>query len=163
MAKNAKAPKGWARVLVSSWDDVREEWFFAAANRDGEVARVYGEFYVLVPVTPEAQAEAMSGAATTFQIGTGPEDKLKVSGPEGPAARKYYADRLEPVRGEFRKLGEAGAVPTAERLQTMLDEYEPYTGRGGRRTPEVSEAELAKAIEDGTVAELIARIGVKVS
>lgn len=169
MAKKDTAPvnpvseDGTLRVLASTWDHDAKAWVFEAVSEGKVVARVEGRVYVTVPVTPEAQALAMSGADTTFPVGDGSE-KVKISGPQAPAARKYYSDHLEPCRGEFRKLGLAGATPTLEALQAMIDGYTPYTGRGGSRTKEVSADEVAAAANSPeATAALLAKLGIRVT
>lgn len=156
MAKGKAEPsrEGWIRVNVSRKDEDGESYF--AAVSDGlEVARLEGDFYIWVPVTTEAQQEAMSGAGTTFTTDDG---KVKVSGPEAPAARKYYSDALEPVRGDLRTMGENGTVPSAEFFQGMLDNFQPY---GGRKSPEVSKGEM-EGRSTAELAVLLASRGVKV-
>lgn len=160
MAKGKKKDNdGYLRVLVSSKDE--NGYYFAASTREkGVVARLDGEFYLNVPVTPEAQAEAMAGASTTFEVAPG--EKVRVKGPQAPAARKYYSDALEPERGVLRDKALEGTILTADVFQGMLDAAQPYTGRGGRRTPEVSQEEIEKLSGDELTAYLVAR-GVKVA
>jgi len=141
----SEARDGWARVKVSSWDDDKESDYLAAVKEGTEVARVFGEFFIDVPVSVDAQQEAMENASTTFTIADG--SKIKVKGPQAPAARKYYADAFEPVRGELREMGADNRVPDADTLQGMLDSASPYTGRGGRKAKTVSESKLDELAE----------------
>jgi len=135
-------PKGHVRVNVSSWDDEKEGWYWSATKAGVEVARVWGMFWVNVPTTPEAQAEAMAKAKTTFAT---TEGRFTIEGPAAPAARKYYSDAIEPVRGELRDLGAKGTVPDAATLQGMLDAASPYTGRGGRKAKPITKGDLEAA------------------
>lgn len=171
MAKDKKAPEaepvtdearpGWIRALVSTKDE-DGEYHFAASSAGKTVAKVYGMFYIDVPVTAEAQAEAMAGASTSFDLEG--DKKVKVEGPQAPAARKYYADALEPKRGDLRKLALEGVSVSASELQAMLDSAQPYTGRSGFTRPEVSEADLEDAANDiDKLKALLAKSGVKLS
>lgn len=145
---------GWIRVLVSSWDDESESYYIAAKSNGEEVFRAHGEFYLDVPISVEAQEEAMSGASTSFMTDDG---KVKVEGPQAPAARKYYSDALEPCRGEARDLAKDGTVLSGEAFQEMLDAATPYTGRGGKRTPSVSRDDIDGMTTDELAAYLASR------
>lgn len=150
--KPTQVQDGWARVDISRLDEDGEA-HFSAAHEGKEVAHMWGRFYISVPVTVEAQAEAMKGAKTTFDTIDG---TVVVEGPAGPAARKYYADALEPVRGELRKMAVAGMTPTRDAFQAMLDAAEPYNGRGGVRKPKVITGDQLRKAANMTVEELTA-------
>lgn len=171
MAKTAKqdqaaVPEGYARVLVSRWDDEAEVWVFEAKSKGQVVARTEGRFFLTLPVTDEALAEFCKSAKTTFETETG--EKVRITGPSAPTARKAFSDVLEPIRGEFREDGKNGVTWTAEMLQERLDNGDAYTGRGGSRTRTISEAEkqdLEQQYNDGkiTMREMMYKLGVKIS
>lgn len=168
------APKGFARVLISSWDDEAKTWFWSANARLGqngkpdkkgtlqEVARVNGEFYVTIPVAEDTLEAFCEKATTTFVTDT-EGGKVKVAGHLAPAARKVYSDTIEPVRGLLRDMGIEGKIPDAETLQGMLDGAAPYSGRGGQAKV-VSQDDLAKVAGDPeALAQLLMSKGIKVS
>lgn len=137
------------RALVSTYDEERKDWYFAASSKGKEVGRVYGKFYVTLPADMAA-AEALGAQATTT-FTDDRDQEVKLVGPIAPLLRKWYADHLEPVRGEYRDMCLKGVSVTAESFQQMLDEKQPYTGRGGGfRKPQYETDELARinAIKD---------------
>lgn len=163
MAKKAEAvstpavPEGFARVMISKWDDDSQGYVWQASEGSGSqkrvVATVHGKLYILLPITVEAQTEAMKDASSSFNTDDG---KVKVTGHAAPAARKAYSDHIEPVRGEVRKAGVKGVDLALDVVQQMLDDASPYSGtRGGSRS--VSREKLESMTEEEQLAYLTAR------
>ena len=157
MAKTAKQtpaiPDGFARVQISKWDDDSQSFVWQAKDKHGTVhGTVHGKLYINVPITVEAQEVLMEKASSTFTTDDG---KVKVTGHAAPAARKFVADLIEPIRGEVGKAGKAGVDLAHSVVQQMLDEASPYSGRGGSRS--VSKEQLAGMSDADRLAYLTAK------
>lgn len=148
-------------VCVSSIDAETEEPCFTASSKGKVVAKVWGRFYIRVPATMAAAEALCAGASTSFEGEDGSE--VKLTGALAPLARKYYADALEPKRGELREMALEGVEVTPQDLQAMLDAAAPYSGRGGGfRKPVASQEALDEAMKAGNLAEYLRKIGVVV-
>lgn len=153
-----KLPSGWTWVLFSNTTNGTP--YFAGKDGGEEAFHLEGKFYVPVPVDEEAQEGALEAYSTTFETPDGP---VKVEGNAAAVARKYK-DGFESVRGELVKKANAGVEITSELAQSMLEEYRPYTGRRGVKTPTV-EADRLEDLQDDpeALAAYLAERGITVS
>lgn len=132
---------GWA------WVNMATSKGWGCKDGDEQVYLQIEPVFVAVPVTVEAQAEAIA-YSTTFDT---PDGEIEVHGVAALAARQYFGGYEGALRGPVRDETIKGTVFDPEMIQERATTVRPFNGRGGGKT--LDEAAYDKAVESATTVE----------